>query len=198
MAMPYYSIVMVSMYRGQLLKKMASDEDTCSVALEEIYSKLFRLELPFSLAGELQSRQLTLDSSVWTVKVTKSGVSVSLFWQSSRLKTSKKKNKKKRNNKSSSSVQDSVVGPEMANSTSVNTSKVVKQATPTGKVDKLVDLCSCSSVQYDGISGVLYTNQLGQTGWTPVRQVRRSSSRSHRTHSQTSPPLMVQILIQRI
>ena len=110
---------------------MASDEDTCSVALEGIYSKLFRLGLPFSFAGELQSRQLTLDSSVWTVKLTKSGVSVSLFWQSSRLKTSKKK---KRNNKSSSSsVQDSVLGPEMANSTvkSVNTSKVVKQATPT-------------------------------------------------------------------
>ena len=150
---------------------MASDEDTCSVALEGIYSKLFRLGLPFSLAGELQSRQLTLDSSVWTVKLTKSGVSVSLFWQSSRLKTSKKKNKKKkRNNKSSSSsVQDPVLGPEMANSTvkSVNTSKVVKQATPTGKVDKIVDLCSCSSVQYkeqDGITGVSYTNQLGQTG----------------------------------
>ena len=89
------------------------------MALEGIYSKLFRLGLPFSLAGELQSRQLTLDSSVWTVKLTKSGVSVSLFWQSSRLKTSKKKNKKKkRNNKSSSSsVQDSVLGPEMANST---------------------------------------------------------------------------------
>ena len=66
---------------------------------------------PFPIAGELQSRQLSFDSSVWTVKLTRSGISVNLFWQTSTQQKSKKKIKKKKNNKKTlvSNVKDSSV-----------------------------------------------------------------------------------------
>ena len=50
--------------------------------LEGIYAKMTELGLPLSLAVELQYRSLRLESSLWTVRLSNGGYSVSLFWLS--------------------------------------------------------------------------------------------------------------------
>ena len=50
--------------------------------LEGIYAKMTKLGLPLSLTVELQYRGLRLDSSLWTVRLSNGGYSVSLFWPS--------------------------------------------------------------------------------------------------------------------
>uniref|UniRef100_A0A1X7VH00 Uncharacterized protein n=1 Tax=Amphimedon queenslandica TaxID=400682 RepID=A0A1X7VH00_AMPQE len=137
---------------------MASGDDTTCLALKGVYSKLYQLGLSFSLAGELQSRRLSLNSSSFN---------------------SKKLNKKNKKKKSSSSsvVQHSKGEPKL--SAAPPRTKVSNQALPGSlatATSKAVDLCSCSSVEYhvkEGVPGVSYTNDTGETGWTPVRQVRR-------------------------
>ena len=92
---------------------MASGQESgSSTALEGLYAELHGLGLPFSISGELQSYQLTLDSSAWTVRRSKSGISVSLFWPctrpgeipsrqsaKSRPNNTKRKSKNKKKNK---------------------------------------------------------------------------------------------------
>ena len=57
------------------------------------YGSLFQASLTWALAGELRSCQLSFNSPVWTVKLTRSGISVSLSWP--QAKKLKKKYKKK-------------------------------------------------------------------------------------------------------
>ena len=103
---------------------MASGQESgSSTALEGLYAELHGLGLPFSISGELQSYQLTLDSSAWTVRRSKSGISVSLFWpctrpgeipsrQSAKSRPNntkrKSKNKKKNKNPPLSTVNDTL------------------------------------------------------------------------------------------
>ena len=158
---------------------MASDGEACAFALEGVYAALHRLGLPFSLSGELQTRKLTLQQSVWTVKLTKSGISVSLYWPC----LNNKRKKKKKN--ASRQVE---LDPEL-NDTKP-TEPVVSQSQHQVQCrHSAVDLISCPSVQYeekDGISGVTYTTKSGLTDWTPVRQVRRGRTR-RTSHSSDSP-----------
>ena len=50
--------------------------------LEGIYARMIELGLPLSLAVELQSRNLRLDSSLWTARSSNGGYTVSFFWPS--------------------------------------------------------------------------------------------------------------------
>lgn len=53
------------------------------------------LGLPLSLAVELQSRNLRLDSSLWTARHTNGGYSVSFFWPSPRYKRRRRRRPRK-------------------------------------------------------------------------------------------------------
>ena len=191
---------------------MASGQESgSSTALEGLYAELHGLGLPFSISGELQSYQLTLDSSAWTVRRSKSGISVSLFWpcarpgeipsrQSAKSRPNntkrKSKNKKKNKNPPLSTVNDtqplgkenvlndgaprkkSVGGKENVLNDGAPRKKsvggkenVLNDGAPRKKTEG-VDLCSCSSVEYqerDSVPGVTYTDKSGTCGWTEVR-----------------------------
>jgi hypothetical protein len=66
--------------------------------LEGNYTKLSELGLPLSLAVELQSRNLRLDSSLWTARHTNGGYSVSFFWPSTRYKRRRRRRPRKHQN----------------------------------------------------------------------------------------------------
>ena len=152
-----------------------------STALEGLYAELHRLGLPFSISGELQSYQLTLDSSAWTVRRSKSGISVSLFWpcarsgeMPSRQSKRKCKNKKKNKKPPQSTVNET---PEP---TALGKENVLNLCDAPRKDTKGVDLCSCPSVEYqerDSVPGVTYIDKSGTYGWTEVRG-RRSRRRT--------------------
>ena len=82
---------------------MAESEKQRGLSLNGLCAELHRLGLHFSISGELQSHQLTLDLFVWTVKRSKSEMiyMISLFWSfrssgDPSRKNIKKKNKKKK------------------------------------------------------------------------------------------------------
>ena len=57
---------------------MAADHhDPRVLCLDGVYANLTNLGLPFALSGELQSRNLRLESSKWTVRLTNTGFSIS-------------------------------------------------------------------------------------------------------------------------
>ena len=182
---------------------MASGQESgSSTALEGLYAELHGLGLPFSISGELQSYQLTLDSSAWTVRRSKSGISVSLFWPcarpgeipsrqsaKSRPNNTKRKSKNKKKNKKPplSTVNDTqplgkenVLNDGAPRKKSVGGKEnVLNDGAPRKKTEG-VDLCSCSSVEYqerDSVPGVTYTDKSGTCGWTEVRG-RRSRRRT--------------------
>jgi hypothetical protein len=167
----------------------------------QYYAELHKLGLPFSISGELQSFQLTLDTSAWTVRRSKSGISISLFWSSASfsqstnsrpMNTKKKNNNKKKSKKSAQSTKDDadqslgiqenisiLVAPPTKRKTEEVDQSVDRQEN-TNVTTEEVDLCSCSSVAYkeiDGVPGVTYVDKCGTCGWTEVRRVRRGRRR---------------------
>ena len=158
-----------------------------STALEGLYAELHRLGLPFSISGELQSYQLTLDSSAWTVRRSKSGISVSLFWpcarsgempsrQSAKSRPNNTKRKCKNKKKNKKPPQSTV--NETTEPAALGKENVLNDAPR--KDTKGVDLCSCPLVEYqerDSVPGVTYIDKSGTYGWTEVRG-RRSRRRT--------------------
>ena len=63
--------------------------------LEGIYAKMTELGLPLSLAVELQSRGLRLNSSLWTARLSNGRYSVSLFWPSQRRHPRRRRQRRK-------------------------------------------------------------------------------------------------------
>ena len=63
--------------------------------LEGNHARLTELGLPLSLAVELQSHNLRLDSSLWTARSSNGGYSVSFFWPSLQRKRSRRRRRRK-------------------------------------------------------------------------------------------------------
>ena len=63
--------------------------------LEGNYARMPELGLPLSLAVELQSRNLRLDSSLWTARSSNGGYSVSFFWPSLQRKRRRHRRQRK-------------------------------------------------------------------------------------------------------
>ena len=66
--------------------------------LEGNYAKMTELGLPLSLAVELQTSNLRLDTSLWTARHTNGGYSVSFFWPSPRCKRRRRRRQRKPSN----------------------------------------------------------------------------------------------------
>ena len=172
-------------------------------ALEGLYAELHRLGLPFSILGELQSRELTLESSAWTVRRSKSGVSVSLYWPCARPGETRapsawqpkrqatkapRKNKRKQKNKAKKSLQ-----PPTNTQPVTGAGNAVDDKQPEEEQVELgVDLCSCPTVEYqekDGTPGVSYKDQSGDSGWIKVRgrRNRKPSDKPPSPRRRTTP-----------
>ena len=63
--------------------------------LEGNHARLTELGLPLSLAVELQSHNLRLDSSLWTARSSNGGYSVLFFWPSLQRKRSRRRRRRK-------------------------------------------------------------------------------------------------------
>ena len=64
--------------------------------LEGNYARMPELGLPLSLAVELQSRNLRLDSSLWTARSSNGGYSVSFFWPSLQRKRRRRRRRQRK------------------------------------------------------------------------------------------------------
>ena len=89
---------------------------SAALVFDGIYDELLGVGLPLPLVVSLKSKNLTLESAMWTVKSSTTGFSVSLFWQcepkdvtvdrhSNVLKPKKKKRKRKSRARDTTSTQ---------------------------------------------------------------------------------------------
>ena len=83
----------IDQWNAHAVKMAAGDIGVC--VLEGIYAKMTELGLPLSLAVELQSRGLRLNSSLWTARLSNGRYSVSLFWPSQRRRPRRRRQRRK-------------------------------------------------------------------------------------------------------
>ena len=159
--------------------------------IEGDFANLCGLGLPLSLCLQLQTQDLKLSEALWSAKASASGFSVSLYWPTTGTAPDKDKAKmarrkrRRRNNKvitRVSNYETTVLATSKAATEPVKVNSLIDEHSSPENVSSpshLVDLASCSEVQYemkDGIHGVSYNHCDGESGWTPVvgRRKRRS------------------------